>query len=65
MGLRREMPMELTAWPRPPANGLPASRPISPSPFEPSITLCFPSNENPSKWLRVITFITPAIASEP
>ncbi len=39
--------------------------PISPSPFEPSITLCLPSKERPSKWLRVITFITPAMASEP
>ena len=65
MGLRRERPSEVTAWPRPAAKGRPPIRPISPSPFEPSITLCLPSNEKPSKWLRVITFITPAIASEP
>lgn len=65
MGLRRATLSELTAWPRPAAKGRPPIRPSSLSPLEPSITLCLPSNEKPSKWLRVITFITPAIASEP
>ena len=52
-------------WPRPSAKSVPRITPASVSPLESSTVLWFAETSNPVKSLRVMKFITPAMASEP